>query len=402
MMKIFGLFATPLGYVMRWIYKLVPNYFFTMFLFTFLVRLVVFPLSIKTQKGQADRARLAPRIERLQKKYANDPQKLQQKQQELDEKEGISMTGGCLPMLVQMFVLMSIIMVIYKPLTYVQKMPAEDINICVTAVENELTAGMDKDSSEYKKIISRYQENSYYRELYLLRNTQEYESQITKGLLAAGKTEAEVAETLHLLQNTQQEFSIFGVSMLGLPNETGIRPNWLWIVAILSGLSSLLSGMLSMHYTNQATPQTQQQMAGCSNKGMMFGMPVFSLIISFTVPAGVAIYWIFSNLLALVQTVVLNKMYNPAKIRAEAEAEYAERRRKKAEDKARLKAARLEEQAAWQREENEKRAAKDGKRPPVKQNDAQKNAGEAVNDDSKMSDGPAAEPASDANERTDG
>ena len=76
MMKIFGLFATPLGYVMRWIYDLIPNYFLTMFVFTLLVRLVVFPLSIKTQKGQADRARLAPRIERLQKKYANDRQKL--------------------------------------------------------------------------------------------------------------------------------------------------------------------------------------------------------------------------------------------------------------------------------------------------------------------------------------
>ena len=62
----------------------------------------------------------------------------------------------------------------------------------------------------------------------------------------------------------------------------------------------------------------------CSPNAMMYMMPVMSLILSFTVPAGVAVYWIFSNLLALVQTVVLNAMYNPAKIRAQAEAEYAE------------------------------------------------------------------------------
>ena len=98
-------------------------------------------------------------------------------------------------------------------------------------------------------------------------------------------------------------------------------------------------------------------------------MPIMSLVISFSVPAGVAVYWIFSNLLALVQTVALNAMYNPAKIRAQAELEYAERRRKKQEDKERLKAARLAEQAAWQKEENEKRAQKAGKKPAPKTED---------------------------------
>ncbi len=390
MMKIFGLFATPLGYVMRWIYDLIPNYFLTMFVFTLLVRLVVFPLSIKTQKGQADRARLAPRIERLQKKYANDRQKLQQKTQELYEKENISLAGGCLPTLVQMFVLMSIIAVIYKPLTYVQRMPAEDLSICVEAVQTALTDGMEPDSSEYKKIVSQYSENSYYREMYLLKNTEQYEQQITDLLLKRDRTEAQAVETIHLLQNTQSEFSIFGISLLGLPSETGIRPNWLWIIAILSGVSALLSSILSMHYSNMAGTNDQQQMNGCTGKGMMYGMPLFSLIISFTVPAGVAVYWIFSNLLAMVQTVVLNKMFDMRKIRAEAEAEYAERRRKKAEDRERLKAARLEEQAAWQREENEKRAAKEGKRPPEKKKPAQKDE----------TDGASETPA-DAEERTD-
>jgi YidC/Oxa1 family membrane protein insertase len=121
-----------------------------------------------------------------------------------------------------------------------------------------------------------------------------------------------------------------------------------------------------MHYNKASQPAQQQQMGGCSPNMMMYMMPIMSLVISFTVPAGVAVYWIFSNLLQMVQTVVLNAMYNPAKIRAQAEAEYAERRRKKQEDKERLKAARLAEQAAWQKEENEKRAAKSGKKPATK------------------------------------
>lgn len=376
MMSIFGLFAKPLGYLLQWIYSLVPSYFVAIFLFTLLIRLVLFPLSIKQQKGQADRARLAPRLERIEKKYANDRVKLQQKQQELYQKEGVSLTGGCLPMLLQMLVLMSIIAVIYKPLTYVQtkNITAAEISTCVTAVQQELTEGMEADSKEYKNTVSKFQENSYYRELYLLQYADTYSDEIRSALLTANK-EAGMAEapadaaataTLEVLRTTKEEFSIFGVSLLDMPNKDGIKPNWLWLVAIASGLSALLSSVLSMHYSKGTMSKAQQEMGGCSTKGMMYSMPLFSLVISFTVPGGVALYWIFSNLLALVQTVVLNQMYNPAKIRAQAEAEYAERRRKKAEDKARLKAARLEEQAAWQREENEKKAAKEGKRPPKK------------------------------------
>lgn len=374
MMKLFGLFAVPLGYVLQWIYRLVPSYFVAIFLFTLLIRLLCFPLNIKQQKSQVDRAKLAPRLERLEKKYANDRQKLQQKQQELYQKEGVSLTGGCLPMLLQMLVLMSIIAVIYKPLTYVQtnKITADQIATCVTAVETQLTEG--KDEKEAKKITSRFQENSYYRELYLLQYADEYQepmrTALTDAAVAAGQSESEAEtsakQTLQVLQDTKKEFSIFGVSLLDMPNKDGIKPNWLWLIAIASGVAALLSSMLSMRYSKSTMSQSQQAAGGCSNKGMMYTMPLFSLVIAFTVPGGVALYWVFSNLLAMVQTVVLNAMYNPVKAREQAEIEYAERRRKKAEDKERLKAARLAEQAAWQKEENEKKAAKEGKRPPKK------------------------------------
>ena len=70
-------------------------------------------------------------------------------------------------------------------------------------------------------------------------------------------------------------------------------------------------------------------------------------------PGGVGIYWICSNLIAIIQTIVLNAIYNPAKIRAQAEAEYEERRRKKAEDKKRLAEARKREQSELQKMINE-------------------------------------------------
>ena len=354
MMGIFEIFAKPMGYILRFINDLVPGFLLAMLLFTLLMRLVLFPLSISTQKNQADRARLAPRLERIQKKYAADRNKVMQKQQELYEKEGVKMTPGCLPMIVQMLVLFSIIAVIYKPLTYVQRVPQEDINTCVTAVTATLDAEKDK------KLISRFNESSYYRELYLMKYVDTHSDEMTTALEKAGKTPAEAQATIDTLSETQSQFSLFGISLLEVPGDYGIKPTWLWLIVLASGGSAFLSSLLSMKYSKQSMSAEQQQAAGCTN-GMMYMMPLMSLIFSFSVPAGVAVYWTFSNLLAMVQTFVLNKMYNPAKIRAQAEAEYAERRRRKAEDKARLKAARIEEQRAWQLEESAKKAAAEGK-----------------------------------------
>ena len=364
-MGIFSFLATPLGYVLRWIYQLLPNYFAALFVFTLLVRLVIFPLNIKSQKSAADRARLAPRLERIQKKYANDRQKLAEKQQALYEKEGVSMTGGCLPMIVQMLVLFSVIAVIYKPLTYIKGVSAEDLSTCRTAVIE--TMKEDGTWDDDKKNQQNFNEKSYYLEMNLMEKTDKYEQQIRDALIKSGKSEADTDATMGLLKETKDQFSVFNVSLLQQPSYSGIKPNWLWIIAFLSGLTALFTSLLSMHYNKASQPQQPQQPGGCSPNAMMYMMPLMSLFISFSVPAGVAVYWIFSNLLALVQTVVLNAMYNPAKIRAQAEAEYAERRRKKQEDKERLKAARLAEQAAWQKEENEKRAQKAGKKPVKKE-----------------------------------
>ncbi len=129
-----NLLAVPLGYILSLIYRFIGNYFVSIFLFTLVVRAATFPLSLKSQKMQADRAKLAPRLERLQKKYAKDRKKLQEKQMALYEKEGVSLTGGCLPMLVQMVVLFGIIAVIYSPLTHLSRIPTPVINASLEAV----------------------------------------------------------------------------------------------------------------------------------------------------------------------------------------------------------------------------------------------------------------------------
>ncbi len=354
-MDIFSIFATPLGWVMSLIYDWLGSYLVTILIFTLLIRLLMFPLSLKSQKTQADRARLAPRLERLQKKYAKDPKKLQEKQMALYEKEGVKMTAGCLPTILQMLVLFSVIAVIYKPLTYLQRMPAAAIDASVTAI----TEVKDENGNA---VVSERELAGYYRELGLLRNVETYPEQIKSAIEKAGVADSQAI--YDQMVEVKKEFSVFGVSLLDMPWQGSVtKINWLWLIAIISGVSALGTSLVSMRFARMSMGNQQQPGQGCSNNMMMIVMPLMSLIISFTVPAGVGVYWIFSNLLALVQTVVMNMIYNPAKIRAEAEREYEERRRRKKEDKERLKEARLREQAAWQKAEKE---AADRKKNPVK------------------------------------
>lgn len=327
-----SLLAKPLGYLLWIIYQFIGNYFVSIFLFTLLVRAATFPLSIKSQKMAADRARLAPRLERLQKKYAQDKQKLQQKQMELYEKEGVSMTGGCLPMLVQMIVLFGIIAVIYAPLTYLNRMPDKVLTASMTACKI--------DSSN----------KNTYRELRLLMAAEDHKDAVVAAidaLPAADRSDKSGQVYYERLLHLREDFSFFGKSLLENPwNAKGFKGiNMLWLIPLLSGLTALGSSFISMRFMNAG--QTQQPGQGCTTNSMLIFMPLFSLYIAFSVPGGVGIYWICSNIIAVIQTIILNMMYNPAKIRAKAEIEYEERRKQKLEDKKRLAEARARDNAEW-------------------------------------------------------
>ncbi len=355
----FDFLAKPLGYLMWLVYEYIGfhNYFLTIFLFTLIVRILMFPLSLKSQKSQVERAKLAPRLERLQKKYAKDPQKLQQKQQELYQKEGVSMMGGCLPSLVQIVLLFGIIAVIYSPLTTMVRIPDNVVAAAVAGVQ----APKDESGNEITQAgkVSSQDLTGYYQQMRMLNALEANQADVLAQLQTIEGVDAVQAQAyFDEMIAVRDDFTIFGVSLLENPWQ-GWTPNWLWIIGILSGATALLSSFISMRIMKAGGGDpAQAQAQGCTNV-MMYGMPLFSLIVTFTVPGGVGVYWICSNAIAIVQTIVLNKMYNPAKARAQAEAEYEERRRKKAEDKKRLAEARQKEIEDQKRLQAEEAAAKE-------------------------------------------
>lgn len=390
-MGIFNFLAVPLGYVMRFIYSLVSNYFVAIFLFTLVMRVILFPLSLQSQKKQAERIRLAPRLERLQKKYKNDPKKLQEKQQALYEKEGVSLTGGCLPTIVQMIVLFGIIAVIYKPLTYLSTVPNKVVDAAVSAVSAETYTADDsgytvsgdtatrtlEDGTQITVDLTtklpKAQVSGYYGELNMMKVADENHADILREMQTADGCTAEQAEEYFTaVTDMRSEFKFGKYSLLDKPwSDDGFAGiSLLWLIPLLSGLTSALVSFISLYYSKMGMSQEKQPGQGCSNGMMMLFMPLFSLYIAFTVPGGVGVYWICSNLIALLQTVVLNLIYNPKKIRAQAELDYEERRRRRAEEKKNKLAEarrrdeekeRAEDEAAARRAEAEKKAPRDKK-----------------------------------------
>ncbi len=369
-MGIFNILGYPLGLVMKFIYGFVGEYFLTIFLFTLLVRLLLFPISLKQQKTAMERARIAPKLERLQKKYASDRQKLVEKQQELYEREGVSMSMGCLPMLLSMLVLFGVIAAIYRPLAYLSNptIPEEVISVAEQAIVGQGDGKVTEDQlagyyGELRLMLncergnnradiiaqidspSREALNRAFGNADILTDDSVYNTALTQYQdLRSNRTGEEYYQEIASMRDSFTLGENF--SLLEQPwGEGGFRSiGVLWLIPLLSGLTSFGVSWLSMHYAKRGMPDNQPGM-GCQIFSMLIFMPAFSTYIAFTVPGAVGIYWIFSNVLSGLQTVILNRIYDPAKARAQAEAEYQERRRKKAEDKKRLAQARQREEA---------------------------------------------------------
>ena len=100
-LSLFELLITrPLGFIIRTIYNLVQNYGLSMLLFTVIIKLILMPLQVKSQKAMKKQQKIQPIIAELQKKYANNQQKLQAEMMKVYKENGVSMTGGCLPLLI--------------------------------------------------------------------------------------------------------------------------------------------------------------------------------------------------------------------------------------------------------------------------------------------------------------
>lgn len=114
-----GIAAKPLGWLLSLIYGFIGNYGITLIIVTVLVKVLLYPLYAKQIKSSMSMASIQPKMMELQKKYANDQETLNIKMAELYKEEGFSPLGGCLPMLIQMPIIMGLFALLRNPILYI-------------------------------------------------------------------------------------------------------------------------------------------------------------------------------------------------------------------------------------------------------------------------------------------
>ena len=281
-----GILGTPLGFIFRIFYDLFKNYGLALLLFTLIMKLIMLPLNIKQQKSSAKMQSLKPKQDEINRKYKGDKQKINEELMKLYQEEKYSPTSGCLPMLIQFPVMFGLIAVIYQPLTYIINVSADLITKAT-----ELFGGAQSSITEIL-------------------------------IIGAAKTDPSAYSFLPSSVFTF-DFTFLGID-LSLQPDIG-NFSWLWLIPILSGATQLLSTLI----TNKTNPYGNSM--GKSMGLIMIGMPLFFTWLTFSFPAALGVYWIFTNILTIIQTWALNVVYHPYKVNARSEFS-AYLKRKKAED----------------------------------------------------------------------
>jgi YidC/Oxa1 family membrane protein insertase len=309
MNAIYDILGVPFGFVLKLIFDAVNNYGIALVLFTLFARLLMFPSSIHQQKGTAKTQRLQPKLRKIQEKYKGDNKKIQEETQALYQREGHNpMNAGCLPLLIQMPIIFGLIGVIYNPLTYALEIPKEYIE-ALTVATKELLPDLAKNTRTIQLTII-----DHIDELHGL-----------------------IPDTYYRII-TGFNFEFLGLP-LGQTPDLKVR-NILWIVPILSGITSFATSVFTFLKQKQTNPEmTKNPAMGC----MTFGMPLFSTYFTFLFPVGIGIYWIASNVFAFAQTVILSYTHNPKKMIAKLMVEETIQRRSK-EENLKLVATRKEKQ----------------------------------------------------------
>ena len=258
----------PMGFILGAIYNFVQSYGLSIILFTLVMKIILLPISIKQQKSMASTARIQPKIKELEKKYRGDKQKQSEEMMKLYKEEGVNPMSGCLPMLIQFPIIIGLYSVVNRPLTYLLQMTSEQVMEIVHAL------GLG------------YAGNEMGMEIFVAEAMRNNVSLIPESLR----------------QISLIDFNFLGLNLAAAPSV--MEPGILWIIPILAGLTAFVSSKITAK-SNPAAAGNEQTAA--MTKSMTFTMPLISLWITFTLPAGVGLYWITSNILMTVQQYLLNK-----------------------------------------------------------------------------------------------
>ena len=301
--KLSSIITVPFGWLLGQLYHLTNNYGVAMIIFALAVQAVLTPINAKSKKSMMKMSRLTPRMQDIQTRYANDPQKQNEMMQQLYRDEGVSMGGGCLWSFIPMLILFPLFTVIREPITYILGEGAE-VAAQVVAVTKELAPEVFVNAR-----------GSYYDQVTAASLISQYADELRAAI--PGMSELALAGI---------NFNFLGINLGAIPQFNVFGATWAWdwahigafLIPIVSTGSQFLQ-MLIMQKSNdslvtnekgvqdkEAAKNSQQAQ---SNKMMLYMMPLMTLWIGFTVSAGLSLYWFIGGVFRMITDPIMTKHY---------------------------------------------------------------------------------------------
>lgn len=299
------------------IYWIVPNYGWAVVIFTVLIRVLLLPLDIKSRSSMKRMNDLKPKLDALNEKYANDQEKLQRKTAELYRKEKINPMSGCLPLLIQFPLLFGMLWVM-------QAIASEQIVNMLQVLQQ----GGEPTMQSWLWVKNVFCSDTLFAAVIPI-------SRDLNSLQVTANVSQELIDSLKAFVNNPELYNPimvkYGATVVdGIGNlmRAGTLPKWeilqvlnnpngYYILPVLAAATQFLQTKLNPAETAQAnaTPGKPNTMG----MFMKYFFPLMSLWICCTSSAGFSVYWLTSNVIAILQSVFINKYFEKKEAKAKAQ-----------------------------------------------------------------------------------
>lgn len=257
--------ASVLGYIIRFFYDLVgQNYFITILLFTLFTKVVLFPLAWIQIKSMEKMNKMSVKQKEIQDKYKNDKEKQTQELMNLYKENKVNPLSGCLPLIIQIPIILAMFYIVKQPLTYIVQTPQEDIK-------------------------------TYTQQLLNKEDVNEKEMQANELLIAKE----------HNLINMQV---IPGINLGDVPSNVFSKDENKKAspISLAIPILTFIVSFLLNKYSQKNTQQTPEQAEMQKTTNLM--MPLMSAFFSYAMPLALGVYWLFGSMLQFVQQFIINKI----------------------------------------------------------------------------------------------
>ena len=336
--------------ILEWIYGFVGNYGIAVVIFTMLIRGVLTPLEVISRKGMRRMQAIQPKLNALQKKYANDKVRLQQKQQELMQKEHYNPLSGCLPLLLQwpilfiMFYAMLDVAAnniikqcftflqgetpVYEPFLWIKNVFMADSPFKSAAVD--VTSMISAGAKEWQAVLATLNESQIGLMVENIRNAVPAAAGLEVSEIFNFSNTSAVRTTVETyLYPALQQIPAYQTQIAAVPGWQNVsfllfsvtlykQFNGLLILPILSGVTQVMMTKLNPSMQQPDTGAQSQQNNTMSNF-MKYFFPLFSVFICLSSNAGFALYWCAINVFATGQSILINKYLDMKEARVAAE-----------------------------------------------------------------------------------